>query len=399
MNSSLPPAYGGAEIAAYRYAERYSRVGGEVLFVGPEGDQERDESPVWVQAVRTGDIHTRLDQVPGGRILSTAMDLWPILWNARHDWDLVHIFNSASLFNLMAVPLARLLRKPIVLEMSLRGSDDPISLRTWGRPGMVPRVQRPPVRYALFRAANHYVAKSEALRSAYLEAGLEERNLTRIPYGVDVRLYRPASADEKAALRSRLNLPRDAVLLLFVGGINPRKGLHWLIEAFGKLDKKVNAALILVGPESKYDPAYAASLRASVANGAKADCVHFVTGLCTNVEEYMRASDVFVLPSVREGLPIAILEAMASGLAVLASDIPEIADSQITDGIEGRLFPTGDVTTLRSLMQELIVSRQTRESLASAARLRAEREFSTAVVDRRYLQLYTDLLQSSSMQL
>jgi glycosyltransferase involved in cell wall biosynthesis len=112
----------------------------------------------------------------------------------------------------------------------------------------------------------------------------------------------------------------------------------------------------------------------------------------------MRACDVFVLPSVREGLPIAVLEAMASGLAVIASDIPEIAGSQITDGEEGLLFPTGDVEALHSRMGELVRNQSTRQSLASAARLRAEQEFSTVVVDRQYLTLYHELLRSHDRQ-
>jgi glycosyltransferase involved in cell wall biosynthesis len=182
------------------------------------------------------------------------------------------------------------------------------------------------------------------------------------------------------------------VLILFVGGLTPRKGIHWLIDAFSRSMQQDDAHLVLVGPDDKYDPEYSRGLRESVTEAELTHDVSFVTRLATNVDEYMRACDIFVLPSVREGLPISVLEAMSCGMAVVASDIPEIADSQIKDGIDGCLFPVGDPAALAAALAYLVRDPKERQRLAAAARLRVDREFSNRVVDRQYRRLYADLL-------
>ena len=176
-----------------------------------------------------------------------------------------------------------------------------------------------------------------------------------------------------------------------MGSLNPRKGVHWLIDAFSRLPREYPARLVLLGPADKF-PDYAASIRRAVGAANLDDRVTFVTGGVTNVNEYMQASDVFVLPSVREGLPISILEAMASGLAIAASDIPEIADSQIESGSNGLLFPTGEVTEMAAVLGHLVRDPDERLRLGSRARERAETEFSDDIVDAQYRRLYAQLL-------
>lgn len=394
VNLSLPPAYGGAEIAAYRYAERYRSAGGDVVFVALEGGTSdvRGEFPSWVVPVSRGnqDGMTGTRGMPWVKILRKATRVWPSLTQLRHEFDLLHIFNSAPLFNLGAVPLAKLFGKPVILEMSLRGSDDPMRLRQ-RQVNRIPTMWLPPVRYLLFRQADLFVAKSRALSAAFLESGLAEDKLVRIPYGVDVSRYRPVSGERKKQLRSELGLDRSAPLILFVGSLNPRKGVHWLVAAFSRLAGDCSAQLILVGPSDKF-PEYAADLRTMVRKAELESRVTFVTAKATNVHEYMQAADIFALTSIREGLPISILEAMASGLAVVASDIPEIADSQIQHGSEGLLFPTGDVAKLTESLRRLAQDSDERQRLGRRARERALREFATEIVDAQYRVLYDELL-------
>jgi glycosyltransferase involved in cell wall biosynthesis len=394
INVSLPPSYGGAEIAAYRHAERYVQAGGEAIVVGPARTSAAELLPSWVIEVPDGKgpFGGRLGWIPGASVAGMAARVWPIIWKLRRRYDVLHIFNSSPLFNLIAVPLARLCGKPVILEMSLRGSDDPLRLRVWGKPGRIPLIPRPPFRYLLFRMGSRFVAKSLALRDAYLEAGLPEERLVQIPYPVDTRVYRQATPEEKERLRSSLGLRAQEVQILFVGGLTPRKGVHWLIEAFTRLPRDLSARLVLVGPDYKYDPEYSRSLRSAVTRAGMEDQVTFVTGVADNVEQYMRACDVFVLPSVREGLPISILEAMSSSLPIVASDIPEIARSQVADGLEGYLFPVGNVSELASILRRLVQNRSERVRLGDAARRRVESEFSADVVDERYRMLYGELL-------
>jgi len=396
VNGSLPPSYGGAEIAAYRHAERYIEAGGEAIVVGPARASGAEPLPSWVIEVpdSKGPFGGRLSWIPGAAAAGMAARVWPTIWRLRGRYDVLQIFNSAPLFNLVAAPLARLCGKAVILEMSLRGSDDPLRLRVWGKPGRIPLLPRPPLKYPLFRMGSRFVAKSEALSEAYLEAGLPEERLVRIPYPVDTRVYRKATPDEKAELRTRLEMNDRLVQVLFVGGLTSRKGVHWLIEAFADLPTELSVGLVLVGPDYKYDQEYSRGLRSAVKEAGLSERVTFVTGVADNVEQYMRACDVFVLPSVREGLPISILEAMSCSLPIVASDIPEIARSQVADGVEGYLFPVGDVGKLRSALRRLVEDPEARARMGDAARSRVAIEFSADVVDGYYRLLYGDLLDT-----
>lgn len=400
VNASLPPEYGGAEIAAYRYAERYRQAGGEVVLLAPSsGHEEEAALPDWVVPLDMkpgGGTKGRSRWLPGSETTRLAARIWPSLWRLRANYDVLHVFNSAPLFNLLAVPVSRVCGKPSVLEMSLRGSDDPLRLREWRPPGRVPLVPRPPLKYLLFRLGTRFVAKSGALRAAYLESGMPESRLEQIPYAVDTVRYRPPGAEEKTALRRKLGIHESKVQVLFVGGLTPRKGVHYLVEAFARLPRDLSVGLVLAGPDYKYDSNYGRTLRRRISEAGLEECVLFETRVVPNVEDYMRACDIFVLPSEREGLPISIIEAMSCGMAVVASDIPEIAESQITHGEEGYLFPVGNVDELAALCQRLVLQPHERDRVGAAARSRVERDFALTVVDRQYRRLYGELLAGTT---
>jgi glycosyltransferase involved in cell wall biosynthesis len=237
------------------------------------------------------------------------------------------------------------------------------------------------------------VSKSTALRAAYLTSELPSEKLVQIPYAVDSKLYVPATADRRSMLREQLGLPTRGVLVLFVGGMTERKGIHYLVDAFNRImPLGGNAHLIILGPSEKYDPDYVRSLHQQARSGPTPEQIHFIDKLADNVHEYMAASDVFVLPSSREGLPISVLEAMSTGLAVVASNIPEISGDQIRSGEHGLLVPYGDMPALASSLTDLCQDSSLRRSLGEAARARILAEFSPEVVDPQYQALYRKLL-------
>jgi glycosyltransferase involved in cell wall biosynthesis len=140
-----------------------------------------------------------------------------------------------------------------------------------------------------------------------------------IPNGVNLKRFRPADgSEERQELRHALGIAKDDLVVATVGAVMPRKGHDLLLESWVGLAKRFPSAhLLIVGPRADlHDPKLAdfgARLRELVERSGAPDRVHFV-GMAENVEAYLRAADLFVLASQREGFPNSVLEAMATGL-------------------------------------------------------------------------------------
>lgn len=403
--ASLPPYYGGAALRALRYAQRLQAaqdntaaivVGWDRLETRSGDDALPDNVfPVRLKVRRMGGA-----RFPSGslatalHLVEASLRLGRLLFSLRQRFDLLHVIDAGSLFNLASIPIAQALGKPVILEMTLLGADDPLTLnRRHGNPEEQLFPHRP-LKYSLFLMADAYVSKSAGLSAVYRQAGLPEGKLFQIPSSVDAQRFRPPSASQKRSLREQLGLPQEQTIILFVGGIEKRKGVHRLIAAFREVAlRHLDTHLLIVGPTDRFSQDYVRALHDRVEEWDLSERVTFVSELVKNVDEYMQAADVFALPSSREGLSVAILEAMASGLPIVASDIPEVAHSQINHGIEGLLVQVGDVEGLSKRLAELVSDTETRGRLGSAARQRVLRQFTPEIVDHRYMDLYAQCLE------
>jgi glycosyltransferase involved in cell wall biosynthesis len=134
---------------------------------------------------------------------------------------------------------------------------------------------------------------------------------------------------------------------------------------------RVDATVAFVGAtESDYfevDSSIAPAMQAAAAAAGLGDRLHFA-GVTRDVPAYLRAADIFVLPSRREGLPVALLEAMACGLACVASRLSGATDSIITDGVDGMLVPVGDIDAVADAIGALLDDPAQRMRLGTAAR-------------------------------
>jgi glycosyltransferase involved in cell wall biosynthesis len=165
----------------------------------------------------------------------------------------------------------------------------------------------------------------------------------------------PAAADVRATLRRRLGLPLDRPIVLFVGMFSRDKQPRILFDAWLGLqrDPSLASTLLFVGAtQSAYyeiDPQLAPAMRGDAEAAGVADRLVFVDPT-HQVHDYFRAADLFSLPSAREGLPIALLEAMATGLACVASRLPGSTDTIVEEGVNGQLVPSGDASALASAL-------------------------------------------------
>ncbi|MEO8209369.1 MAG: glycosyltransferase family 4 protein, partial [bacterium] len=257
------------------------------------------------------------------------------------------------------------------------------------------------VRYLFYKLADRYVSKSIVITEIFEKSTIPMRKVVQIPYSVDISKFTPLKKEEKKELRKRLKIWEEGLIIIFVGGINIRKGVHTLVDAFISIEKKYSdIKLLIVGPTYKYDQKYISEINEKINALGLETKVHLTKDNVSNVEEYMQASDIFVLPSTKEGFPISVIEAMSCGLAVIGSDIPEIAKAQIENGKDGFVFPVGDSEKLASTIDKLIQDKNSIIKIGLEARKKVVANWSTEFVDNEYKKLYQSLKpkQSPTMQ-
>jgi glycosyltransferase involved in cell wall biosynthesis len=217
------------------------------------------------------------------------------------------------------------------------------------------------VEAAEHRKAHRIVVASSFTRRTLIENGVPNEKIEINPYGVDTQRFSPS--------------PRPCsgrqLRFVFLGALSARKGLPLLLRAWRSLSTE-GAELWLVGPVSE---ANARLLKPMP--GLK------VIGKIPHEElpALLRQCDVLVFPSYFEGFGLVILEALACGLPVIATEATAAPDL-IKHGVEGYIVPTGDLEALRDALQRFIFSPSDLERMSCAARLCAERYSWDAYGDR-----------------
>ncbi|MGD9537687.1 MAG: glycosyltransferase family 4 protein [Alphaproteobacteria bacterium] len=178
--------------------------------------------------------------------------------------------------------------------------------------------------------------------------------------GVDVGRFHPArDAAERAAVRAGIGTPDDRVVILTVGRLVAEKGYPELFEAMRGLD----AELWVAGERLASDHARSVAPPEDLANLR-------LLGHRKDVPDLLRGADIFVLPSHREGMPRSIIEAMMTGLPVVATDIRGSRE-EVVAGETGLLVPVDDPAALRKALAALIADQSLRARLGAAGRARA----------------------------
>jgi glycosyltransferase involved in cell wall biosynthesis len=328
------------------------------------------------------DIRSPLEK---SRALVPILRLLPRL-TRQHDIFHFHGFTEKMLPLLAG---AKMTRRRTVEKMSSVGWDDPVSLR-----------RRPFGRWlaAGLSSVDRIVAISPAMVDSCRAAGIPDSKIERIPNGVDTERFAPVDPSARAALRARLRLPAGIPLVTFVGFWSREKGPHVLFDAWRRARQEtgVDAALLFIGSTNashvEVDGAIVERVRGDIDREALRDRVYFVEET-DEVPAYLQASDIFALPSSREGLPNALLEGMASGLPSVAVEISGVTDSVIETGLNGFLTPQDDVAALASILARWLRDPADRAAFGARARERMMQAFSLPRIAERYESLYRRLLE------
>ncbi len=303
-----------------------------------------------------------------------------LAWLARHELFRARVYHlhGISRKSWLFLLLGRLPGRRTLLKLTSLGEDDPRSLR-----------RRSPAHYLFLRLAHRWLVPSRALEEACLEAGLPRRRVIFLPNGVDTFRFRIARREEKRCLRLALGLPAEGPLIIFTGHYSQDKRPQLAARAWSRL--KTPAHLLLIGEDQP--GAYEVSPEAVAA----VETVAALPGLpgqlirvrrTDRIEDYCRAGEVFILPSVREGLPNALLEAMACGLACVATRLPGSTDRLLgEEGQAGLLLPPDDEDALVAALERLCADPSLRSALGVAARRRIVAEYDLRCVALDYRQL------------
>jgi glycosyltransferase involved in cell wall biosynthesis len=279
----------------------------------------------------------------------------------RNQVDVVNLHGFSKKAVIVAL-FCRLFRKPYVLTLQTGGHDEPANARMQGR-----------LAAWAYGAADRYLSVSPGLSDAYRAAALPADRLRQVCNAVDVDRFRPARPGERDAIRGRLGLPLDRYLILFVGFFGRDKRPDWLFDAWTALPTAVRSGsgVVFVG---RTDPAHgevdadlAGSIRTRVAELGVEGSVWFVESTL-EIDQYFRACDIYVLPSIREGMPIALLEAMATGLASIATSIAGSTDALLEHRRTGWLVPADNASALTTALQTLICDDEERRRCGRLAR-------------------------------
>jgi L-malate glycosyltransferase len=231
----------------------------------------------------------------------------------------------------------------------------------------------------LSRLCDHITVVGHEIAAYFSETiGIPRSRIELIPNGVAVERF---TGDREAARRS-LALPPDAMIVGTIGRLEPEKDHMTLLRAFGQVRAFApSARLVIVG-----DGSLASALRIEAERMGLAGATHFL-GYQKDVATVLAALDLFVLTSVREGLPISVIEAQAAGRPVVVSHIGSIRDL-VRDGEQGLTVAPGDAEGFAAAMRRLIESPALRAEMGGAGRRQVERSFSLFSVVHAYENLY-----------
>jgi glycosyltransferase involved in cell wall biosynthesis len=308
------------------------------------------------------------------------------------DIELINAFRFSILFK-----LARILKdneidvlhchvhKPTVYGvMAARLAGTPVVLSHVHGLGRSRNYRRRLMNYLLSRKCSRIISVANGVKEDVLKNNwrMPADKVVVLENSVDYERFAGVSIDKTEA-RRMLGVSPDAFVFGTVGRLAPTKGLSFLIEAFSRTKEKIpSAQLVLLGTGKSR-----AELEQQASKTSCSNSIHFL-GHRDNIEQLYRAMDVFVLSSIAEGMPRAILEAMAAGVPCIATQvggIPEILPSRDV----GRLVPAKDPVALAQAMIDLAKSPAKQlEQLCEKAADRARRCYSHEVVGEKLRNLY-----------
>lgn len=357
----------GAAFWARGMAEQLARRGHRVSLLCPPRSPLRDPPPGFGTRLGTIPLRNNYD-------LASVAALWRCLRRERAE---VFLFQGSRGIRLGGLA-ALLAGVPGIARVGIGGGLKSTAYDRW----------------LCRRAVTHFIANADSIAREL--AGLPwvgPERVTRIYNPIDLERFRPASVepggDAGARLRREHGIPEGAPVLAVVARLQAHKGHEDLFRCLPVLWERFPELRVLVAGQGPHE----AHLRAAAKELNGRDRVLFL-GHCRDVRPVLEAADLFVLPSHREGLPNAVLEAMAMDIPVVAAAADGTTEV-VLDGQTGLLTPPGDIAALGAAMRRLLEDPELRGRLTAAGRQRLDEQFSPS---RAVEQVESLLCRAAGMQ-
>lgn len=354
---------GGAEVLAREYATQaagnFNTVFACLDEVGTIGDELRQQGYVVTQLGRRAGVDYR-----AARRLARFC--------RKHDVDLIHAHQYTPFFY---ASFSRGL-----------GGRMPVLFTEHGR--HFPDLRRPRRVFAnqfLLKRQDRVVAVGEQVKQALVDnEGIPASRIQVIYNGIDINAFR-AEPKVREAVRRELGLEASETAVLQVARLNALKDHATAVRAMAQLKDDPSIRLYLVG-----DGEERGQIERMIAEANLSKSVTML-GLRTDVQRLMSAADMFLLTSVSEGIPLTLIEAMATSVPCVATNVGGIAEV-VVDGETGLLSSPGDETSIAASIRTLARQEDTRRRLGIQGRARAERLFSDTLMHAAYQDVYRDMV-------
>jgi glycosyltransferase involved in cell wall biosynthesis len=399
VSSKYPPEYAGSGLRAHRtykrLADKYP-IDREVLCssIVSNGIKEYDHEGVKVhrisnkvfrdvvdkEKIKAGSLFAKAGRklLHGINYLFEAVPAWAFLLKDGAGFDLFHVFGY-NYVTAAALTYAKIAKKPVIIEMcnvsNRYGQYEPWAVRRFFGSG--------------FPMRSKVVCISEKLRKMCAESGYKNEIWCR-PNPVDSKKFY-SERRKKSEYRNKLGLfESEDIVLLNIGRMRPLKNQTFLIDVLKGLPEHyklvIAGPLTRSGPHAEEDGAYFNSMREKISRYGLGGRVRIEERFISNVEEFMKASDIYLLPSVIEACATPVMEALACGTPVVAHKIEGVTTEWVKEGVNGYLSRLEEGPFKERVLEAASLNAADMEEAS-----REVRDISDSM-DGKYMEMVEDLL-------
>ena len=368
----FPPHVGGIEKHVETLSKKLAEAGHEVtVYTSNVPKSKKHEEVNGVEIYRFNCLFSPLNNqfIPG--LFFKLID--------KNKFDVVHVHSHLHISSNITCFSNIFKKRPIVLT-----SHGTVNYEGWKN--IVNMLYNKTIAKWMLKSVDKIIALSSKHADILENLGADPSNITIIPHGIDLNQINLTRDTEKFKSLYELN---DKNIVLFVGGLIPRKGINYLIAAMKYV--KSDSVLLIVGGELQGHPGVKKALEQQVKELGLEKKVLFLGKLTEQeLEQAYLAADLFVLPSLSEVFGLVILEAMSYGKCVIASNILG-PSTIIQDNKNGILFEPKNSRELGEKIDYLLANDELRKNLGTAARKEIERNYSWDVTFNKILAVYEEV--------